>query len=176
VGARLVEATDLGASVVTLFDPPAPDPRPRYVLVKLTTADWRSTDPATYVRASMPGFMGTIEATEVDAPDTNHLGRFQAHSSTSRAAALAVFPRTGTQRARVLNYIRSARDGRTDEEIATGLAMNPSSVRPRRIELVTGGWVRAMTTAAGYVVERPTRSGADAQVWEATNAARSYLP
>jgi len=109
-------------------------------------------------------------------PDTNHLGRFQAHSATSRNAALAVYPRTGTQRARVLNYLRSARDGRTDEEIATGLAMNPSSVRPRRIELVTGGWARAMFTAAGAPVERRTRAGVDAQVWEATNAARSYLP
>jgi hypothetical protein len=107
-------------------------------------------------------------------PDANRLGHFQAHSATtSRRAALDVYPRSGTQRATVLGYlITHIVGGATDDEISYALGMNPSSVRPRRIELVEGGWVRARLDGGGDPVERPTRSKSMAQVWEATMAAR----
>jgi len=41
-----------------------------------------------------------------------------------------------------LAFLRARGDhGATDEEIATGLAMNPSTARPRRIELVAKGMI-----------------------------------
>lgn len=106
-------------------------------------------------------------------PDVAHLGRFQGHSDTSRRAALDVYPRTGTQRAKVLALLVSRPvSGCTDEEVGLLLSMNPSSVRPRRIELVEGGWVAAKLNDDGTDMERENRSGSMAQVWTATRMAR----
>jgi hypothetical protein len=58
----------------------------------------------------------------------------------------------------VLDYIRT-HGGATDDEVQVGLDMNPSTERPRRIELVRAGKVRATEA------KRPTRSGAMAIVW-----------
>jgi hypothetical protein len=52
--------------------------------------------------------------------------------------------------------------GLTDEQMQTYLGMNPSTQRPRRIELVRSGLV----VDSGF--KRPTRSGRDATVWRAT--------
>jgi hypothetical protein len=41
--------------------------------------------------------------------------------------------------------------------------MNPSTQRPRRVELVEGGWVEDSGE------RRPTRSGMDAVVWRGTD-------
>lgn len=85
---------------------------------------------------------------------------------TARKAALAVTPRTGTQRHAVLASILQAhRDGATDEELQTALAMNPSTQRPRRVELVEGGFV----VDSGK--RRPSRSGNASIVWVATEFA-----
>ncbi len=55
---------------------------------------------------------------------------------TSEAAAVEALPRSGTQRARVLEIIRAAGPtGRTDQETATILGLAENSVRPRRLEL-----------------------------------------
>jgi hypothetical protein len=59
---------------------------------------------------------------------------------TSKAAAYAVAPRTGTQRRRVLDAI--AHRASTDEEIQAALRMSGNTERPRRVELVEGGWIR----------------------------------
>lgn len=84
---------------------------------------------------------------------------FQQHSETSRAAA-ASWSDTGlTQtQARVMAFIASRPDGATDEEIAAGLDMNPSTARPRRVELVGLGRI----VKAGV---RKTRSRRNADVW-----------
>ncbi len=84
------------------------------------------------------------------------------HPSTSHEAAERVLPKTGTQRARVLYEIKAWSHvgmGRTDEELQTLLDMNPSSERPRRIELLNMGWIEN----SGQT--RITRSGAKAIVW-----------
>lgn len=84
----------------------------------------------------------------------------QAHSKTSVAAAEQIEPFTGTQRGRVLEFIRRCEEcGATDEEIQIGLSMNPSTQRPRRVELVRMGFIRD----SGKV--RPTQAGRDAVVW-----------
>jgi hypothetical protein len=85
----------------------------------------------------------------------------QRHSRTSVEAAQSIEPRSGTLRALVLDYIRGARDGATDEEIQTALGMNPSTERPRRIELVSARLIYDSHTT------RLTHSKRNAVVWKA---------
>jgi hypothetical protein len=66
--------------------------------------------------------------------------------ATAKAAALAAEPRTGTNRRAVLDAVAAvARDvrtvGLTDVEIQRATGLNPNSARPRRVELVDGGWL-----------------------------------
>lgn len=88
----------------------------------------------------------------------------QRHSPTSVAAAGRAEPAAATQRRAVLDYIRGrGAEGATDEEVQTALGMNPSTQRPRRIELVGSGHVRDSGR------QRQTRSGRNAVVWESTS-------
>ena len=87
---------------------------------------------------------------------------FQRHSETSREASISIYPRVGTQRRIVLDYLRQRGDlGATDDEMQVALDMNPSTQRPRRVELERGELVvkTAMT--------RPTRAGRKAAVYVA---------
>jgi transcription initiation factor IIE alpha subunit len=59
---------------------------------------------------------------------------------------------------RVLELLQVTPDGLTDEEMQTRLGMNPSTQRPRRIELAR----RGMVVEAGT---RRTSSGRMAVVW-----------
>lgn len=78
-------------------------------------------------------------------------------SVTSAAAADSLSGKTlNALQRRVLEFI--AWRASTDEEIATELSMNPSTVRPRRIELVRRGLVVQDGT-------RRTASGRMATVW-----------
>lgn len=80
-------------------------------------------------------------------PDADGAGKARTGArETSRSAALAAEPRTGTARWRVLEAIAAvARDvrtvGLTDVEIQRATGLNPNSERPRRGELVDGGWL-----------------------------------
>lgn len=88
----------------------------------------------------------------------------------TQAAALTAMPISGTARLATLDVLVHAMpEGATDEEIAeiTCLAMN--TVRPRRGELVTGGWVEDSG------VHRPTESGNEAIVWRVTIPGRERL-
>ena len=79
-------------------------------------------------------------------------------SATSAAAADSLGGATLNRLHRlVLEYLRDHGPA-TDEEIAAGLAMNPSTARPRRIELVR----RGMVVEAGT---RKTASKRNASVW-----------
>ena len=84
------------------------------------------------------------------------------HPGTSKDAAVDVMPRTGTQRMAVLDSIGHSDNGLTDEEAMDELGLHPSSVRPRRKELVDGGWVKDSGRT------RPTSTGNDAIVWVLT--------
>ena len=97
----------------------------------------------------------------MDQPDLFTLP-YVRHSETSKAAAIAAEPNAGTQRARVLALLRGfPRNGFADHEVQQLLNMNPSTQRPRRVELVK----------AGLVVDtgktRLTPSGKRAVVWVA---------
>lgn len=87
---------------------------------------------------------------------------YQAHSPTSLAAAEAIRPAADTLRAAVLHFLEErGDDGATDEEMQDALGINPSTQRPRRIELVEAGWVKDSGRT------RKTRSGGTAVVWTA---------
>lgn len=90
----------------------------------------------------------------------------QLHSDTSRAARDAIEPRAATLRRAVLEFIRGrGSDGATDEECQDGLGMNPSTQRPRRVELVMTGLV------ADSGRTRKTKSNRNATVWVAGKVA-----
>ena len=84
-----------------------------------------------------------------------------AHSATSRAAAEAMGALAGTLRERVYVFI-CEHPKSCDERIARGLGMNPSTERPRRIELERAGLIRA----DGHQM---TRAGRRAVAWSATD-------
>lgn len=103
------------------------------------------------------------------ATDTPGLVRTDA-ATTSRKAAEAVWPTSGTKRAAVLAEItRAGSAGATDEEISAALEMSPNTERPRRVELVRSGWV----VDSGKV--RPTGSGCDSTVWIVSGMARMEM-
>jgi hypothetical protein len=87
---------------------------------------------------------------------------YQRHSDTSREAAELIEPDAATLRGQVLAHIRGCGDkGATDDEVQVALGMNPSTERPRRIELWRADLVRRTEAT------RPTRSGRSASVWVA---------
>lgn len=85
--------------------------------------------------------------------------RYVVRSQTSQEAAHSIREGAPTLRSRVLSLLRARPAGATDEEVQVALGMNPSTERPRRIELCE----------AGLVVDsgkrRPTASGRMATVW-----------
>lgn len=92
---------------------------------------------------------------------------FQKHSPTSREAAQGARPVAGLLRENVLAFIRSrGEEGATDQEIQEALALDPSTQRPRRVELVQAGlvWNSGKT--------RKTRSGREAVVWVISTSAK----
>lgn len=88
----------------------------------------------------------------------------QKHSPTSQAAAKEIKDNSGTLRGFVLAYLRGAGEhGATDEEMQQALNMNPSTQRPRRIELVQADPPLAKDSGT----TRLTRSKRKAVVWQA---------
>lgn len=83
----------------------------------------------------------------------------QRHSETSKAAGTSVAYCLGALQTSVLEYLTSRGEiGATDEEIQCALQLNPSTQRPRRIELMRKGLV----VAHG---DRKTKSNRLATVW-----------
>lgn len=87
-------------------------------------------------------------------------------SITSAQAADSLGPATlNAMQRRVLELLQATPEGLTDEEMQARLGMNPSTQRPRRIELAKAGMIQK----AGV---RKTASGRNADVWKATAASR----
>ena len=83
-----------------------------------------------------------------------------ADSPTSVAADRSVIAAKGQLRLKVLLWLR-ANGPATDEQMQLGLDLNPSTQRPRRIELVRIGRVKDTGRTA------KTTSGRSAVLWEA---------
>ena len=80
-------------------------------------------------------------------------------SATSAKAADSLTPGTlNAMQRRVLELLAATPEGLTDEEMQLRLGMNPSTQRPRRIELMRMGLVQRAGT-------RRTSSGRSADVW-----------
>lgn len=96
----------------------------------------------------------------------NRIGPHVSGSPTSKAAALSNFPRSGSQRALVLECLQSkGHFGATRQEIAAETGLSDDSVRPRVVELLDGGWVVATE------LTRPTPMGEQAEVLVASERA-----
>lgn len=108
-------------------------------------------------------------------------------AETSVEAARKVTLASGQQRHRILTAL--FHDGPlTDFELQTSLAIKPSSERPRRGELVNGGYVQAVlsedgkartrrhgATAGGYQNPDMDGSGTAWTLWEITEAGRAAI-
>ena len=77
---------------------------------------------------------------------------------TSLEASISISPNVNTLRAKVLEALRAR--PMTDEEGAILLVMNPSTYRPRRVELAQLGLIKK----AGVT---KTAANRNAQIWEA---------
>lgn len=107
---------------------------------------------------------------EQQEPNRNHLGPFSKNSDTSRKAALGNFPKSGSQRDRVLRAIRDSgpQTGITRDELARKLGLPDSSVDGRVWELKQGQWV----CEADHT--RPTSSGGEAHALVLTGKSVIY--
>lgn len=106
-------------------------------------------------------------------PDKSQLGPFQAHSDTSRLAALRAYPRQGSQRWQIIQAL--AHKAMTRDELVSWLRLRGNAIRPRIVELREGGWVQPLTTPTGAVVTRPTATGCEAEVLTLTLRGRAAL-
>lgn len=99
-------------------------------------------------------------------PDEDTPGKARTDGQqTSRDAAYAITPKTGTQRRAVLDLVAASGAGgmiHLEMEHALHGKASPSSVRTRCSELVAGGWI--MDSGE----RRPTPSGMSAIVWVMT--------
>jgi hypothetical protein len=108
---------------------------------------------------------------------SDHPGKVRADApGTSRAAAQSITLKTGTARWAILErvwlagavdtYVMRYSGGCTDYELQRDLAMNPSTERPRRGELVDAGLLRDAGTrthdGSEWTVWTITQKGADA--------------
>lgn len=122
------------------------------------------------------------------AATANREGVLAAHPhETSAEAAHKVTLASGQQRHRILTAL--FHDGPlTDYELQTSLAIRPSSERPRRGELVNGGYVQAVLaedgkvqtrrhvmTGAGALRSEDGGSGTAWTLWEITEAGRAAI-
>lgn len=85
---------------------------------------------------------------------------FQAHSETSREAAIRIMMTAENLRSRVYRFIMNKGEyGATDGEIQKALRMEGSTQRPRRVELQEKNLIKDSG------IKRKTRSGRRAVVW-----------
>lgn len=81
------------------------------------------------------------------------------HSATSRAAAKALLSKANTLRSKVYRWLLDNGPA-SDETMQYALDMNPSTQRPRRIELVRMGLIQDSG------LRGVTRSGRQATIWK----------
>jgi hypothetical protein len=87
---------------------------------------------------------------------------FERHSPTSFDAAKAIEPKAGTLRKKLLAKLREFPIyGLTDQQMQCMTNMDPSTQRPRRIELLNAKLIEDSGTT------RATASGRQAVVWRA---------
>jgi hypothetical protein len=144
--------------------------------------------PATDLLAERNRFVAHVDALSASrsAPNGRGVARVSPDASgpglarsdgraTAKAAALQALPASGRKRRQVLDAVAQvARDpqlvGLTDLQIAQATGLRDTSVRPRRVELVDGGWLEAGTDSEGRTVTRE-HYGREHTVWVLTQRA-----
>lgn len=136
------------------------------------------------VRLEAGGVIKFPDGRPLSDPAAPTMGKFtKAGPDTSRLAALAVYPKTPTQRRRILEIMLKEEHhpiphpdggtmvvtGWTDDEAEQRLGMLHTSYTARRGELVTGGWVYDSGR------RRKTRSGNEAVVWKLTAVGKARI-
>lgn len=120
-----------------------------------------------------------MEVEELSDPDAKSLGAFARDSETSRQAALAVYPRQGTDRWKILYLLdlasKSGMPGHTRDEIARHVGLPGNTVRPRVRELMDGGWVEQARDEDGKLIRRLSDAGHPADVLRLTALAREAI-
>jgi hypothetical protein len=122
------------------------------------------------IAASAPQAPPNGRGVAADRPDADGTGKARRKArDTSKLAALAVLPASGRQRRRVLDAVVAvARNpqivGLTDVQLAHATGLPPNSVRPRRVELVDGGWLEPAGTTREH-------HGREHTVWVLTQKA-----
>ncbi len=107
--------------------------------------------------------MSQMSIDDLPNPARPLVGRYHAVGpDTEREAAALVAPRSGSQRAKVLEALRLEPSGLTDNELhyAHGIGAYPHVAGTRREELISDGWA---ITDSGR--RRRTRAGSPAIVW-----------
>lgn len=112
------------------------------------------------------------ESDPLPSPDNERIGFFMAPDKaplpTSRKAAIALYPSSGTKRRQVLDAIaRSGERGMIDDEIEALLGMRHTTCSARRKELQNDGWIEH---SGRY---RKTSASKDAAVWVLTGQGRA---
>ena len=132
---------------------------------------FRENEPARLERAGWKRIVAALDdCARLPDPDAPGVKLRTGAGATEEAAAEAVFPVSGTQRRAVLDAIAGAGEsGLCDHEVQDLLGLNPSSVRPRRGELVDAGWVEDSG------LRRCTPSGVEAVAWCLSAAGRRAL-
>ena len=97
------------------------------------------------------------------------LGPFSKGSETSRKAALDNYPRSGSQRWRILRVLGTTLSGLTRDEIAAALDIPDSSTDARVGELRDAGFIEESDRT------RPTRHGSQAAVLIVTQKGQNEL-
>lgn len=99
-----------------------------------------------------------------DDPTANRIGRWnQDGQATQRGAAIDNYPRSGSQRARILMLLEAT--PATSDEIEAALGIPHQSASARINDLLNGGWI--LDTGQ----RRRTRSGSLAIAWTASDQA-----
>ena len=129
----------------------------RMVLAELTAIETSDL----FARQSIDACIAMIRA------DLYNEAPAQRHSDTSRAAAEQVAPKVEALARRVLDALRGG--PLTDEEGQRLLGMGGNTYRPRRVNLVTLGFVED----SGQT--RKTSSARHATVWRITDAGRTFI-
>jgi hypothetical protein len=117
--------------------------------------------PASLLLAERGRFVAAIATNAPQSPDQDPAGTgtpdptpsgSRARRDARRRVAAQALPRPGSQRRRVLDaVVQVARNpqivGLTDVQLAHATGLPANTVRPRRVELLTGGWLEAAQTS-----------------------------
>lgn len=147
-------------------------------MVRLVWPDGKMISDGSDVWFSCSRHKGTL-ITPVEDPvlsdlDEKVLGPFARDSETSRQASIKAYPKQGTQRWRIVEYLNrrpkvGKGSGATRNELAYVLDLTENSIRPRVKELLEGGWIIATDRT------RQTDMACDAEVLVLTEKALEEL-